>query len=1690
MEYFGGILKPKLKIFLLSVLCLGLIFSSLFILKKTPSVASYSYYEPLGISKGSLNGNTIWGGSEAFEAITSFGGLDGTIAFYSATNKTSGGLDPSGTLSLDNIPYQLSWTGASDYAGNDAVKLYHGHESATITFDTTGAYSKLYILSATSISAEEGQATLGVITYYTDGSSSQTSYQLYDLRNHMSALGTYRWPGIASRLIAPEQAYDGSTTGAPYLQSTVIDIEAGKLISSIDLSLTDQGDESTITGVYAITGMVNVAAPSPVESVYIDEITETSAGISWQTTTGATSYRLDLATDAQFKHILPGYNNLYVQDTTVAITGLTGDTTHYVRIRAENAEGQSINSNVVNFTTDPETTPPTISIVANPGLIQVQDEAVIIGTDASGVSSIEESLDNGTTWNRLTDGDRAERTITENGTYCYRAIDDYDNISEISCVTYANLDTAKPVISINSNGYKEGEWTNGPITLSVETLTTNVGQTRYYYSEDSMNWKTFDGVMIFNDETDENGKTYYFKAISQANKESDIVSLTVRRDTTAPNGEIASSNNGWNQFLNTITFGLFFHETKNFNVTASDDLSGIDHIEYLISDRAFDSKETAISVEGWSATTGLVTVDPEKDFVLYYKIVDKAGNISVINTDGIILDTTSASIRGYVDADHTYRLQDGETYYLIRKLLIEDNRALASISINGQVVLVQSNEIIDLAPNQTYSIIATDKAGNIANLTIKTSSLDDLNLHVTSDNYKTGDRAALSAARAELLQIKDTESDYATIDEQKAVADLIKAYDELLQQISDLDSKLADQTDQFASIPGIDYVTSSDREGLQALIDNIEAIFDPDSLHLSIAETNDLLAQRRELGNRLLRLDTVAADLDSLDVISHIDIDTVKTEDKTELTALKTTAKTLLAGSNLTEEERTLVERKLDTIRRLLARIDEAIAAKDTVAIRSASSIVSAEYTVDDKTTLLSAKTDLESAIRRYSDSYSTAEKQLLNDQLVAVDLAINDIDNRTWEETRRTTFPTISTTNETDGWTAIDTVGVSATDEYGIDKLEISDNGGQTWELISTYDSSIVDITENGTYLFRATNEFGNTTTKTVTYNNVDSTVPVISVNTHGYVPDSWTNRPVVISAVSSADNVSPVTLYYREVLATDEEGDWLPYTASLIISEDTASRQFEFKGISSAGIESAIKRVEVKKDSVVPIGTIATGTNAINSALHAITFGLFFNETKTFELSASDAQSGIDTIEYTISESELTEAELSNTDSWLTTNGTVSVAPDKSAVVYYRITDRAGNISVISLSGIVFDLPGLSEAGITVAAESDHHTTLATSAGSITLLSDLEHTTIGDLVTLNNIKDELSNYLEKCPDDTSGIVDNILSDYIQAVEILEGVEDNLATIRNSYEETNMAHITPSDRNSILALINAINSIEASNSNHLTVLEHQELDDKLEVLHAALAGIESIQAELEAIDTSVGSYNINTVSKDNLADLASLKTHINRLLSSPNVSNSDKDHLRELLATIAKLEARVAEAEKALEKAKENDRAGGINSGNVTPADQTSLEDAAMGYTEALGVFDSNLSLSDLFNINNRIAIINSALDILDQVTEFEAMVSRLPNPEDVDYDSRLLIKAAESAYNALSEYGRSLVGPSMLARYRAVLESYRAYLEGSPLLYAIETLNIFWWGLSTITVISIFILITRHTHKRYVDASDSDDF
>ncbi|NCC27475.1 MAG: hypothetical protein EOM22_04800, partial [Gammaproteobacteria bacterium] len=72
-------------------------------------------------------------------------------------------------------------------------------------------------------------------------------------------------------------------------------------------------------------------------------ITRTSFRISWGQVTGATGYRLDLATDSSFSRILIN-NGDAGGATAVGISGLRRNTTYYVRVRAYNQESVSQNS--------------------------------------------------------------------------------------------------------------------------------------------------------------------------------------------------------------------------------------------------------------------------------------------------------------------------------------------------------------------------------------------------------------------------------------------------------------------------------------------------------------------------------------------------------------------------------------------------------------------------------------------------------------------------------------------------------------------------------------------------------------------------------------------------------------------------------------------------------------------------------------------------------------------------------------------------------------------------------------------------------------------------------------------------------------------------------------------------------------------------------------------------------------------------------------------------------------------------------------------------------------------------------------------------------------------------------------------------------------------------------------------------
>ena len=99
---------------------------------------------------------------------------------------------------------------------------------------------------------------------------------------------------------------------------------------------------------------------------------------SWRSVSGATGYRLDVATNNSFTNYVPGYQNLNVGNAlSRTVAGLSASTTYYYRVRAYNGTGTSGNSNVISVTTLPTTGRPVV--ITNPATLIMNHSAELHG---------------------------------------------------------------------------------------------------------------------------------------------------------------------------------------------------------------------------------------------------------------------------------------------------------------------------------------------------------------------------------------------------------------------------------------------------------------------------------------------------------------------------------------------------------------------------------------------------------------------------------------------------------------------------------------------------------------------------------------------------------------------------------------------------------------------------------------------------------------------------------------------------------------------------------------------------------------------------------------------------------------------------------------------------------------------------------------------------------------------------------------------------------------------------------------------------------------------------------------------------------------------------------------------------------------------------------------------------------------
>ena len=108
--------------------------------------------------------------------------------------------------------------------------------------------------------------------------------------------------------------------------------------------------------------------------------------------------------------------------------------------------------------------------------------------------------------------------------------------------------------------------------------------------------------------------------------------------------------------------------------------------------------------------------------------------------------------------------------------------------------------------------------------------------------------------------------------------------------------------------------------------------------------------------------------------------------------------------------------------------------------------------------------------------------------------------------------------------------------------------------------------------------------------------------------------------------------------------------------------------------------------KDSEKPTGEIKISENNWKSFLNNITFGLFFKDTQTVTVTATDNSGETVTIEYLLSEKALAESELAGM-TFTAYSAPFSINPDNEYVIYAKLTDTSGNVAYINTNGIVLD-------------------------------------------------------------------------------------------------------------------------------------------------------------------------------------------------------------------------------------------------------------------------------------------------------------------------------------------------------------------------------------------------------------------
>ncbi|MEV4754111.1 family 16 glycoside hydrolase [Micromonospora sp. NPDC049559] len=358
-----------------------------------------------------------------------------------------------------------------------------------------------------------------------------------------------------------------------------------------------------------------------------------------------------------------------------------------------------------------DTTPPTVSAQVtgerngDGDYVGAATVTLTASDSGSGVQRIEYSLD-GQAYGTYS----APVSVTATGdhTVNYRATDAAGNTSTVGTATFTVVapsgeDTTPPTVTAQVTGERNGDGDYlGSATVTLTATDSESGVERVEYSLDGAAYAAYTAPVTV---TATGAHTVDYRATDAAGNTApaQAVAFTVvapsGEDTTPPTvtAQVTGERNGDGEYLGSATVTL----------TATDDESGVEHVEYSLDGAAY------------AHYAAPVVVEQAGDHTVSYRATDRAGNTSTVGTATFTVlagsggDTTPPTVTAQVTGE-----RDGEDYVgtaTVTLTATDTGSGVARVeySLDGAAYAAYTAPVTVTATGaHTLGYRATDRAGN------------------------------------------------------------------------------------------------------------------------------------------------------------------------------------------------------------------------------------------------------------------------------------------------------------------------------------------------------------------------------------------------------------------------------------------------------------------------------------------------------------------------------------------------------------------------------------------------------------------------------------------------------------------------------------------------------------------------------------------------------------------------------------------------------------------------------------------------------------------------------------------------------------------------------------------------------------------------------------------------------------------